>query len=179
MTDVATGSQEASPDRRLNGSPSTLADILYETFYGGAIGGSILALFFVAVDALQGQALFTPSVLGTAFFTDAAASTDAEIRLDMVAYFSVLHLAAFLLIGLGLAVAYRRLGAYSRRPTLMAALTFAVLTGGFATAGVLFAPGVVGVIGLPWIAAGNLLTAIGMVAFMEWAHREGGGSSYT
>lgn len=178
MTEVATGSSEGSSARQRTGSPSTLADILYETFYGGAIGGSILALFFAAVDALEGQALFTPSVLGTAFFTEATASADAEIRLDMVAYFSVLHLAAFLLIGLGLAIAYRRLGAYARRPALMAALTFAVLTGGFGVAGALFAPGVVGVIGLPWIAAGNLLTAIGMIAFMEWAHREGGGSSF-
>jgi hypothetical protein len=38
-----------------------LADFLYETFYGGAIGGSILALFFLAVDTLAGQPLFTPS----------------------------------------------------------------------------------------------------------------------
>lgn len=179
MTEVATDSREGSPGRRRRKSSSTLADILYETFYGGAIGGSILALFFVVVDVLQGQALFTPSAVGTAFFTEASASSNAEIRLDMVAYFSIVHLAAFLLIGFGLAIAYRRLGAYARRPTLMAALTFAVLTGGFAAAGALFAPGVIGVIGLPWIAAANLLTAIGLVAFMEWAHRDGGGSSYS
>ncbi len=179
MTEVATGSQEGSPGQGRQGSSSTVADILYETFYGGAIGGSILALFFAVMDVVQGRALFTPSALGTAFFTDAAASADVEIRLDMVAYFSVVHLAVFLLIGFGLAIAYRRLGAYARRPTLMAALTFAVLTGGFAAAGAVLAPGVVAVIGLPWIAAGNLLTAIGMIAFMEWAHREGGGSSYS
>lgn len=179
MTEVATGPHEGSPGRGRRGSSSTLADILYETFFGGAIGGSILALFFVVVDAVQGQPLFTPSALGTAFFTEATASSDAEIRLDMVAYFSVVHLAAFLLIGFGLAIAYRRLGSYARRPTVMTALTFAVLTGGFVAVGAVLAPGVIGVIGLHWIAVGNLLTAIGLIAFMEWAHREGGGSSYS
>lgn len=178
MTEVATGPNEGSPGRRRRGSSSTRADILYETFYGGAIGGSILALFFVMVDVLQGQPLFTPSALGIAFFTEASASSTAEIRLDMVAFFSIVHLAAFLLIGFGLAIAYRRLGTVARRPMVMAALTFVVLTGGFAAVGALFAPGVIDVVGLPWIAAGNLLTAIGLVAFMEWAHRAGGGSSY-
>jgi hypothetical protein len=147
------------------------ADFLYETFYGGAIGGSILALFFLLVDTLAGQPLFTPSLVATAIFTDAAASATAEVRLDMVAYFSVFHLAAFLAAGAGLSLASRALGAYARRPTVLVALTFALLTGGFSLLGMTLAPGVVGVIGFVWIAAGNLLTAIGMVAFLERARR--------
>ena len=173
MTQAAAGTRH---DPRSAPRPESEAgrteDFLFDTFYGGAIGGSILALFFLVVDAVAGQALFTPSLLGTALFTDATASAAAEIRLDFVAYFSVAHLAAFLVIGAGLAAAYPRLGDYAKRPTLMVALTFAVLTGGFALAGLTVVPGVIPVIGLPWIAVGNLLTAMGMIAFMEWSHRD-------
>jgi hypothetical protein len=172
MTQAAAGTRQDPTGTPRPRSGAGTEDFLFDTFYGGAIGGSILALFFLAVDALRGQALFTPSLLGTALFTDATASASAEIRLDLVAYFSVVHLAAFLFIGAGLTAAYRRLGVYSKRPTLMVALTFAVLTGGFAVAGLTVTPGVVSVIGLPWIAVGNLLTAMGMVAFMEWSHRD-------
>ncbi len=148
-----------------------IADFLYETFYGGAIGGSILALFFLAVDALAGQPLFTPSLVATAIFTDAAASASTEVRMDMVAYFSVFHLTAFLVAGAALSLASRSLDAYSGRPIVLVALTFALLTGGFSLLGMTLAPGVVGVVGIVWIAAGNLLTSIGMVAFLERARR--------
>ncbi|MCA1792240.1 MAG: hypothetical protein LC667_21060, partial [Thioalkalivibrio sp.] len=120
----------------------------------------------LAVDTLAGQPLFTPSLVATAIFTDAAASATTEIRLDMVAFFSVFHLASFLVAGAGVSLAYRSLGAYAQRPTVLVAITFALLTGGFSLLGMTLAPGVVGVIGLMWIAAGNLLTSIGMVAFL-------------
>ena len=167
MTQAAAGTPQDS-------RTANTADFLFDTFYGGAIGGSVLSLFFLALDALEGQALFTPSLLGTALFSDATVSAGTEISLDYVAYFSVVHLAAFLVIGAGLTAAYRRLGAYARRPAFMVAFTFAVLTGGFALAGLTVVPGVITVIGLPWIAVGNLLTAVGMVAFMEWSHRDAG-----
>ncbi len=164
--------QETRTTPRRETAAGATEDFLFDTFYGGAIGGSILALFFLVVDTVGGRALFTPSLLGTALFTDGPVTGSTEIRLDHVAYFSLVHLAAFLLIGAALTAAYRRLGVYAKRPTLMAAMTFAVLTGGFALAGLTVAPGVVSLVGLPWIAAGNLLTAAGMVTFMEWSHRD-------
>jgi hypothetical protein len=162
---------EATAGARPSGSISRpTADFLYETFYGGAIGGSILALFFLVVDSIARQPLFTPSLVGTAIFTDAPISSTTEVRLDMVAYFSVLHFIAFLGAGAALSWLYRSLDPYARRSTFIVALTFAVLTGGFALIGMTLAEGAVAVIGLVWIALGNLLTAFGMVAFLERAH---------
>ncbi|MEX2467221.1 MAG: hypothetical protein WD995_09940 [Gemmatimonadota bacterium] len=149
------------------------ADFLYETFYGGAIGGSILALFFLIVDALARQPLFTPSLIGTVLFTDAAASATVEVQLDMIAYFSVVHLATFLLTGAAMSWLYRWLNPDSRRPVVLAAVLFALLTGSFALFGLTMAPGLLSELGLAWIALGNLLTAIGMIVFLEKVHVDG------
>lgn len=172
MTEAAarTGAGATRPDPSTSEGRAT-GDFLYDAFYGGAIGGSLLALFFLGVDSLARQPLFTPSLIGTALFTEASASTATGIRLDMVAYFSIVHFLAFLAAGAGVAWLYRSLGAYTRRPIFLVAFTFAVLTGGFAIVSLTLAPGVVAVIGLPWIAAGNLLTSIVMVGFIHWAHR--------
>lgn len=162
---------EATAGTRFSSSTSRpTADFLYETFYGGAIGGSILALFFLVVDSVTQRPLFTPSLLGTAIFTDVPLSAATEIRLDMVAYFSILHFVTFLGAGGLLSWLYRSLDPYARRSTFLVALTFAVFTGGFSLVGLTLAPGMVSVIGLVWIVLGNLLTALGMVAFLERAH---------
>lgn len=167
LASQASSSSSTSSSSR---SSSPTADFLYETFYGGAIGGSVLALFFLVVDALARQPLFTPSLVGTAIFTDAAVSPATEVRLDMVAYFSILHFATFIVTGATLSGLYRVLDSYAGRSTFLVALTFALLTGGFALIGITLATGVVPVIGLAWIVLGNLLTAFAMVTFLERAH---------
>lgn len=158
------------PDPSASQAGST-GDFLYDAFFSGAVSGTFLAVFFLGVDSLARQPLFTPSLIGTALFTDASASAATEIRLDMVAYFSIVHFLAFLAAGAGVAWLYRALGAYTRTPIFLVAFTFAVLTGGFAIVSLTLAPGVVAVIGLPSIATGNLLTSIVMVGFLHWAHR--------
>jgi len=174
MVHVATGAGigSATPERSSDVSAKG-ADFFYDTFYGGAIGGSILALFFLIVDTLLAQPLATPSLVGTALFSGAAPTASTEVRMDMVAYFTALHFAAFLLTGAALAWMRRGLADSARRVVLLTAITFAILTGGFALLGIALADGIVAAVGLPWLVAGNLLTAVGMVAFIEWAHRPG------
>ena len=46
----------------------TRADLAYESLYCAAIGGSVIALFFLVIDAVNGQPLFTPSLLGGVLF---------------------------------------------------------------------------------------------------------------
>ena len=82
MTHTAVGTRQdprAAPPRDHAAGPT--ADFLFDTFYGGAIGGSILALFFLVVDVVGGHALFTPSLLGTALFADAPVTATTEIGL--------------------------------------------------------------------------------------------------
>ena len=47
----------------------TIADTLYDAFYSGGIAGSIVALFFLLLDAIEGQPFFTPSLMGTVLFS--------------------------------------------------------------------------------------------------------------
>lgn len=171
MVHVAAGAGVGSSvPKRSSDVSARGADFFYDTFYGGAIGGSILALFFLAVDALLSQPLATPSLIGSALF---AGAQEADVRLDMVAYFTALHFVAFLLVGAALAWLRRELAESPRRAALLVGVTFALLTAGFSVLAMTVADGVVPAVGLPWIIAGNLLTAGGMVAFIEWAHRPG------
>ncbi|HET9947919.1 MAG TPA: hypothetical protein VFQ22_03220, partial [Longimicrobiales bacterium] len=65
MPRVTSPSEQASRDERAQPEGPTLAeDLAFDAFYGGAIGGSTIALFFLVVDGLQGRPLFTPSLIG-------------------------------------------------------------------------------------------------------------------
>ena len=43
-------------------------DLVYDSFFAGAVGGSAVALFFLFTDLLDGQPLFTPSLIGQVLF---------------------------------------------------------------------------------------------------------------
>ncbi len=158
--------------RREHGTKRSTADFLFDAFFGGGVGGSVLALFMMIVDIAHERALFTPSLLGTVLLTDTPASATTPIRIDMVAYFSVFHFLAFLLAGVALSGLYNRVGAIRVRPLLVGGAAFAGLTAGFALWSMAMMPGVIEIIGLPWIVAGNLLASVLMVLFLEWAHRQ-------
>lgn len=63
------------------------------------IGGATIALFFLVVDSIQGRPMFTSSLLGQALFEGADPASVTEVRLDMVAYFTIVHLVSFLVLG--------------------------------------------------------------------------------
>jgi hypothetical protein len=81
--------------------PSTLvgpwSGVLREGSIAGVIGAAIIMGWFFAVDALQGQPLRTPRLLGGALL-GRAETTDAVLA------YSVLHVAAFVVFGLVSAV---------------------------------------------------------------------------
>jgi hypothetical protein len=151
--------------------PHTLGDIAYDAFYAGGIGGSIVALFFLARDLWLGEALFTPSVVGSALFLGIPAHAAGEIRLDMVAAFTAVHFAAFSLLGVAVAFLVHELELHAKHPLIIGALIFGLAEVGFFAAAALWLPGVVEVIGAGWIAAGNLLAAAGIALFMLSSHR--------
>ena len=90
----------------------------------------------------------------------------------MVAYFSIVHFLGFLVAGAAMSVLYTSVGPVRGRPVLLGGVAFAVLTAGFAVAGLLFMPGVIEIIGLGWIVVGNVLAAGSLVAFLVWAHAQ-------
>lgn len=142
----------------------TVIDFVFEAFYSGAVGGSIVALFFLVLDALRGHVLYTPSLLGSVLLGGTPPDAAADIRLDMVAYYSALHFAAFGLVGASVTLLMHAVGAYSRHPvraSLALFLFLEVVSAGFAA-----------VLGALPVAAANLLAAVGMVTFFAWSRRQ-------
>src|SRR5262245_34240826 len=82
----------------------TRADLAYESLYCAAIGGSISALFFLAIDVWNGRPLFTPSLLGGVLFGREAAESITHVRMDWVGYATILHFIVFGVIGTTVAV---------------------------------------------------------------------------
>jgi hypothetical protein len=169
MSDTSTARPRTSDAPRSTGAadglqrPSRANDLAYGAFYGGALGGSVIAIFFLIADTIQGQALYTPSMLGTALFTDTIVP---GVRLDMVALFSVVHFATFFVLG-GFA-SWLRLTWKPLRGSMLglAGVVFALLTASFFVANWLFLDGVLQTLGMVEVLLANVLTAAVMAAFI-------------
>jgi hypothetical protein len=153
--------------------PTLTADVVYDAFFGGGIGGSTIALFFLVVDVLEGHPLLTPTMMGAVLFNGVAASSVETVRLDMVSYFSIVHFATFFVLAGALSYLSRVSRAIEGHLLVMAALVFSVLTAFILAADWLFMPGVVATLGYGPVIVGNALTGLAMAAFMKWSHRPG------
>jgi len=147
-------------------------DFLYDSFYSGAIGGSTVALAFLAFDLLQGRPFFTPSVLSTVLFTDLTAVQVTEVRLDMVAYATVIHFVAFAALGIASSALVVNVKAFRDHSVLLMLLLFVLMEIGFHLGAFIVAPDLIDVIGTGRIMVANALTAAAMGAFLAYAHRE-------
>lgn len=156
---------ETGAERDLH-RPSRANDLAYGAFYGGALGGTIVAFFFLIVDAIQGQTLYTPSMLGTALFEDTIVP---GVRLDMVALYSIVHFAVFFALG-GLASWLHLSWEPLRdRGVVLGLMLFALLTGALFLADWLFLDGVAAALGVFEVLVANALTAAAMAAFITRA----------
>ncbi len=151
-------------------TPTKLDDLLYDAFYSAAIGGSVLGLFFLLVDVVAGQPFYTPSLMGSVLFLGMTPETVTDVRLDLVAYVTMLHMGAFGVLGLGLSVLVYEAEVHSHHPARVVALLFLVIEGGFLISANVFMPGVVAAIGFGRILVGNVLTATAMALFMLKSH---------
>ena len=147
------------------------ADLLYDAFFTGAVGGSTVALFFLAVDLLEGRPLFTPSLLGSVLFEGAHAETHRGPRLDMVAFYSIVHFAVFGALGAAAALGLRRLEARARHPVWVGLGLLAVFELAFFAVAPLALPGVLARLGALPVALANALAAGSMALFLLRSHR--------
>ena len=148
--------------------PTRANDLAYGTFYGGAVGGTVVALFFLIVDALRGQALYTPSMLGTALFLDTIVP---GVRLDMVALFSVVHFATFFAVGAFATWLHLTWEPLRNQFLALGVVIFTILTGLLFLADWLVLDGVVSAIGIFEALIANAITAGAMTAFIGRALR--------
>jgi hypothetical protein len=147
-------------------------DLLFDSFYSGAIGGSAVALFFLVVDVLDGQPLFTPSLMGGVLFHGDAAEEVTKVRLDAVAYFSVVHIVAFGAVGILISWLVHGVELRSRHPLVVLLVLFVTLEASFFAAASVAMPGVITRVGIPRLGGANLLAAGTITLFFVWSHNE-------
>ncbi len=148
---------------------------LREGVVTGLIGAATLALWFLAVDAVHGRPLFTPAALGSVLLAGAGAPAAVSISPGPVLAYTLLHVTAFVLLGLLSAAIASRI---ERFPPL--AFAFVMLFVVYWTF-VVFLTTMLGtwlLRELAWwsVFAGNLLAALAMGGWLWRAHpriREG------
>ena len=153
--------------------PTLKADLVYDAFFGGGIGGSAIGLFFLLLDAVEGRPLYTPTLLGASLFGGVAPASVEAVRLDMVSFFSMVHFATFFVLAGALSYVSRVSRAVEGHVLVMTAMVFCVLTAAILLADWVFMPGVVETLGYGRVLVANALTGLAMAAFMKWSHRPG------
>lgn len=138
----------------------------------GSLGAVTVALWFLLLDTLAGRPLYTPHVLGTAFFTGAAGldlATPVEVSVGRVIAFTGIHWGVFLMIGV---LASRLLDAAEHNPNLGfgVLLLFVLFEGGFFAVAFLFAEPVLQALAWQSVVVGNLLAALAMGGYLWRRH---------
>ena len=61
-------------------SKHTVGDLAYDAVFVGGIGGGLVMIFFLVYDMIaRGQALFTPSLMGSVLFDGVPAAAVASV----------------------------------------------------------------------------------------------------
>ena len=137
----------------------------------GLLGAGGVALWFFAVDSIDGRPLYTPGLLGGALLNVLGRGVNHSTVYNAGVY-SVLHVAAFLVIGL---LASRIVEVSSRVPQVLAGLLlfFVVFEVGFyGVAALLSQYSVVGALAWYQIGAANLFSAVLMGGYLWRRHPE-------
>jgi len=148
----------------------TWADVVYDGIYSGALAGSIVALFLLFVDTLNGHPLFTPSLMGAVLFEGVPATSVTSVHLDMVAYYSIVHFGAFGVLGFVVSFLVHEAELHTRHPGEVLGVLFVVFEGGFFITAHLLMPGVTEVVGAFRLFVVNLLAAGTMSLFIVAGH---------
>ena len=151
----------------------TKADILYDGLYSGAIGGSVVALAFLAIDAFRGEPLFTPSLMGAVLFEGATASQVSGVHLDLVGIYSIVHFILFAAIGLLVSFFVHEVEMHSRNPAEVIGLALIAVEAAFFMAAYVAMPGVIQAIGVARLFVVNLLAVGAMGLFLLGSHHPG------
>lgn len=164
----------ASSPAVASGPAAAVPTVYAEGLLAGLVGAVVIAAWFFVLDLLQGRPLYTPTVLGTAFFHGSQALGGGEIpptSFETVVSFTWVHVLAFLLIGVA---ASRLLALAERNPSFGfgIVLFFVVFEFGFLGACMLFAEPVLRALAWPAVVVGNLFAAAAM-GWVFWRRHPG------
>lgn len=133
----------------------------------GLLGAGIVALFYLVVDLIRGQALMTPSVLGDAFLLHRPVTLTAPDTTAVIAY-TIFHVVAFVAFGFLLAVLVRasEVSSLARYAVLQLLVAFVVFFYGVVSIGSEIVRGM-----LPFVSVllANALAGAVMAAWL-WRH---------
>jgi hypothetical protein len=141
-----------------------------EGVIAGIIGAASVALWFLIIDSIAGRPFFTPAVLGASLFDLLGTGFGGRGLMTHVAAYTVIHFAAFIVIGIVAAVLMNML---DRKPSLLVgfvALFFVFELCVFAAVGLLSRSPLFGSIAWYQLGAANLLAAFLMGRYLWRAH---------
>lgn len=151
----------------------TLGDLLFEMFYAGAIGGVVVAVFFLGLDSLGGHPLSTPAALGHALL-GLGGNESQGADLTAVALVTVLHFSGFALLGAVAAHLVRLVERRTEGSFIFSFLAMIVLLDAVAlVAGTFLFNDDPGVPGMGPVLLANVLASAAMTAFLRTAHCSG------
>jgi len=136
----------------------------------GIIGASSVALWFLMVDSIAGRPFFTPAILGASLFDLLGGGFGGRGLATHVAAYTVVHFAAFILIGIAAAMV---MNALDRRPSLLVGFVVLFLVFELCVIGavaLLSRSPLFGTIAWYQLGAANLLAAYFMGRYLWRAH---------
>lgn len=132
----------------------------------GCFGAGSLAIWFLLIDALARQPMWSPSLVGNVILNGASVTAPVAIDLGVVGVFSILHCLAFAAFGIGVTFALNRAGVRPLSFIGVAVLAAALQAGVVVTTGVL-EPGLGDALGWVFVTAGNAVAAVTMAICLE------------
>lgn len=141
-----------------------------EGLIAGLIGAAAVAAWFLVVDAVAGRLLFTPAALGSALLRGSRTAATVEISAATVLGYTVLHVAAFLVIGLvaaGIVAAAEEFSEAILLGGVLLFVTFEALSIGLLT---IVASWLVDTLAWWNIGAANLVAAAGIGGYLYLRH---------
>jgi hypothetical protein len=143
--------------------------VLREGVVTGLVGAAIVAIWYFIADTAGGEPLHTPNILGKIFLRGDLTPGTARIVPAAVLGYTVLHVALFALIGIGLT---RLTHVASRNPALRMGVWIGLLVSFGLFAGATYGLGLAsGERFSPWpVIVGSLLGVLGMAGFLWRRH---------
>jgi hypothetical protein len=151
-------------------TPITLGSVLEDGVFMGVIGASVVAVWFLILDALHGRPLYTPALLGTLVMHGPASMAQmTQIQPSPVAVYTGIHFFAFVLVGI---VASYLWELFERYPETGFVLVFAfvLFETGFFVINLALGGRILGLLGAWAVGVGNLLAALGMAVYAWLRH---------
>jgi hypothetical protein len=149
-----------------------MSKVYQEGIVAGVLGAGTIALWFLIIDTIQGRPLYTPTVLGTAFFGGGDGLESPRTlapAAQMVMVFTWVHFLAFAVMG---GIASRLLAVAERRPNFAFGiiLLFVVFGCVFIGAVLTIESRILDAIGWVSIVVGNLFAAVVMGGYFWRRH---------